>query len=637
MLRNVFIAILVLLSTGFAKARTNHLLPQPQQIAVKEGGRVFAMARKIVLSDPTDCWLLRSVLEENGCELVAKSKFRVEVRLVDEIAGSYDYRLDGYENEAYRLDVDENRISIEAVTPTGVIRAAQTLQQLAEGYQGRTGVEAVTITDWPAFKLRGFMHDTGRSFIPLDDLKRQIRLLSRFKVNTFHWHLTENQAWRFEVKSYPQLTSNAAMTRHKGGFYTQEQCRELEAYARLYGITVIPEIDMPGHSAAFERAMGHSMQTLQGMREMQTILSELAGAFPLAPYLHLGADEVNISMPNFIPAMTDWVHTLGRKVVVWNPTKADPAQADMVQLWSTAGRLVKGRPNIDCRYTYLNHFDSFADVAALYLSNIYYVSRGSEELAGAIACVWNDHVLPTPDDILRQNAFYPAVIALASRAWQGGGEHYIETSGVVSPAKNADFIGWEERFLFHKSHALSNEPIAYVRQSHVRWKVTYRHRTFDATGAAVYLNHTWRNVIPALLPPAEYGDTAWAETRVFSPQDQKVGALIELQNYSRSEQDSVPEYGYWDCKGSRLWLNGVEILAPIWKNHGQRVLSETPLADENMAARKPVILHLEEGWNTVRLQLPYGPTPGIRLNKWMFTFVFTDLEGRRALDLDYEP
>ncbi|MBO4486685.1 MAG: glycosyl hydrolase family 20, partial [Prevotella sp.] len=117
----------------------------------------------------------------------------------------------------------------------------------------------------------------------------------------------------------------------------------------------------------------------------------------------------------------------------------------------------------------------------------------------------------------------------------------------------------------------------------------------------------------------------------------KVGALIELQNYSRSEQDSVPEYGRWDCKGSRLWLNNVEILAPIWKNHGQRVDRETPLADENMAARKPVILHLEKGWNTVRMQLPYVPTPGIRLNKWMFTFVFTDPEGQRALDLDYDP
>ena len=637
MKRTILIAFVALLATGIAKARTNHLLPQPQQITAKAGGRLFALGRKVTLSDPTACWLLRQVLEENGCEVVAKSKYKVEVRLVDDIPGSYDYRLEGYENEAYRLDVSENLISIESVTPTGVIRAAQTLQQLAEGYQGRSGIEAVTITDWPAFKLRGFMHDTGRSFIPLDDLKRQIRLLSRFKVNTFHWHLTENQAWRFEVKGYPLLTSAASMTRHKGQFYTQKQCRELEAYARQYGITVIPEIDMPGHSGAFERAMGHPMQSEQGLREMKYILAELADAFPLAPYLHLGADEVNITMPAFIPAMIDWAHKLGRKVVVWNPTKADPSQADMVQLWSSSGRLVKGRPNIDCRYNYLNHFDSFADVAAIYLSNIYYVQRGSEELAGTISCVWNDHVLPTADDILRQNAFYPAVVASASRAWQGGGEQYIETLGVVSPAKHADFIGWEERFLFHKSHALSDEPIVYVRQSHVNWKVTYRGRNYQATGAGVYLNHTWRNVIPALLPQAQFGDTAWIETRVFSPDSQKVGALIELQNYSRSEQDSVPEYGRWDCKGSRLWLNNVEILAPIWKNHGQRVDRETPLADENMAARKPVILHLEKGWNTVRMQLPYVPTPGIRLNKWMFTFVFTDPEGQRALDLDYDP
>ena len=144
-------------------------------------------------------------------------------------------------------------------------------------------------------------------------------------------------------------------------------------------------------------------------------------------------------------------------------------------------------------------------------------------------------------------------------------------------------------------------------------------------------------MVPALLPPGQPGDTAWAETRVFSPDSQKVGALIELQNYSRSEQDSVPDYGRWDLKGSRIWLNGVEVLAPIWQHHARRLDNETPLADENMTARKPVILHLEKGWNTVRLLLPYGPAPGIRLNKWMFTFVFTDPEGRRALDLDYEP
>ncbi|MCR5130296.1 MAG: beta-N-acetylhexosaminidase [Prevotella sp.] len=639
MKRIILFAFAALLTIA-AEARIIHLLPRPQQLSEKPGAGYFALGRKVVVSDPTNCWLLQSFLEENGCKTAAKSKGRIEVKLVETIPGSYDYKLEGYENEAYRLEVDENLIKIEAVSPTGVIRAVQTLQQLAEGYQGRTAIEAVSITDWPAFKLRGYMHDCGRSFIPFDDLKRQLRLLSRFKVNTFHWHLTENQGWRFEVPLYPQLTSAASMTRHPGQYYTQEQCRELEALGRRYGIIVIPEIDMPGHSAAFERAMGHSMQTPQGMNEMKNALAELANAFPLAPYIHIGADEVNINMPEFVPTMVNWLHTMGRKVVMWNPTKAQPQLADMVQLWSTAGRLIKGRPNIDCRYNYLNHFDSFADVAAIYLSNIYYAERGSEELAGTMACTWNDHVLATSDDILRQNSFYPAVIASASRAWQGGGTRYIEERGCVLPSsgnEHDDFADWEQRFLFHKAHSLKDEPIVYVRQSHVNWRISYKGKDYDATGAGIYLNHTWGSIIPALLPKPEYGDTAFAYTQVYSPDSQKVGALIELQNYSRTEVDSVPQYGRWDCKGSRIWLNDVEIVAPIWKNYGKVIDRETPLADENMAARMPIILHLQKGWNTVRLTLPYTKVPGIRLNKWMFTFVFTDPEGQRALDLDYQP
>lgn len=632
-------------------ARVPHLLPRPQQLVEKTGAGRFVLSGEVQLSDPTHCRLLQRFLEEQGCVVMPAAsgrgrQKRVEVRLVNEISGSHDYRLDGYENEAYRLDVSETAITIEAVAPTGVIRAAQTLQQLAEGYQQLAAVEAVEITDWPAFKLRGFMHDTGRSFIPLDDLKRQLLLLSRFKVNTFHWHLTENQAWRFEVKSYPQLTSAASMTRHAGLYYTQEQCRELEEYAHELGITVIPEIDMPGHGAAFERAMGFSMQTPEGRSVLKTVLAELAGAFPLAPYVHIGTDETPITMPDLIPTMTRWIHALGRKVVVWNPTNANPSDADMVQLWGSAGKMVKGRPNIDCRYNYLNHFDAFADVAAIYLSNIYYARQGSEDLAGEVACVWNDHVLPTPDDILRQNAFYPAVIAAASRAWQGGGEQYIEEGGVAlsrlqslpnGQAQFDDFADWEERFIFHKSHALKGEPLVYVKQSHVNWRITYKDKTYPATGAGIYLRHTWGDIVPAVLPKPDYGDAAYAYTQVFSPDSQKVGALIEFQNYSRSEQDSVPEYGRWDLKGSRVWLNGVEVLAPIWHNHGQRVDNETPLADENMTARKPVILHLEKGWNTVYIELPWVPTPGIRLNKWMFTFVFTDPEGQRALDLEYNP
>ena len=241
-MRALLLIIAYFLAPNGTWARIPHLLPRPQIVVEapplslnerkEKGGRKkeegerrkekggrreergaekFLLGRRVSLEDPTDCWLLRHVLEENGCEVRGRRKEkggrreergekreggRIVVRMVERIDGSYDYQLVGYENEAYKLDVSEDLITIESVTPTGVIRAAQTLQQLAEGYVGRSAIEAVSITDWPAFKLRGFMHDKGRSFIPIDDLKRQIRLLSRFKINTFHWHLTENQAWR---------------------------------------------------------------------------------------------------------------------------------------------------------------------------------------------------------------------------------------------------------------------------------------------------------------------------------------------------------------------------------------------------------------------------------------------------------
>lgn len=634
----VLLGLLLSASYILANARVPHLLPRPQQLVENVGEKMFLLGQKVALSDPTNCRLLRDVFEENDCEIVEKSKGRVEVRLVDAISGAFDYRLDGYENEAYRLTVTEHLILIEAMTPTGVIRAAQTLQQLAEGYKARSAIEAVTITDWPAFKLRGFMHDCGRSFIPIDDLKRHIRQLSRFKINTFHWHLTENQAWRFEVKSYPQLTADTTMTRHAGQFYTQDECRELEVFARQFGIVVIPEIDIPGHSAAFRLAMGHDMQTRQGLNVLKSVLAEVVEAFPQAPYIHLGADEVKITMPELVPSLMAWVRSLGRKAVVWNPTAIDASQADMVQVWSRTGQMVSGRPNIDCRLNYLNHFDLFSDVAANYFRPIFDAEQGSEEMAGTIACVWNDHVLPSVADIERQNSFYVATIASAARAWQGGKPSFEgKNSSFLVPRISKEFTDFEDRFLFHKTHSLENEPIAYVRQSHLRWKVDFKGKTYEAMGATVYLNHTWRQHVEGLLPLGQTGDTAYVSTRVFSPEEQKVGALIEFQNYSRSDADTVPDYGRWDFRGSRIWLNGVEIIAPLWQHHGQRVGLETPLADENMAARKPFVLHLDKGWNTVKMVLPYAETPKIRLNKWMFTFVFTDLEGRRALDLDYAP
>ena len=674
MKRYIFTAIIALLgSTICTEAKIKELLPTPKFVK-QINSNSFDLRRKIKINDDSENVLLKKFIEKHGSTTNKKTAPEVTVKIVKNIQGSYDYPLHGYPDEAYYLKIEPQKITIEAVTPTGVTRATQTLMQLAEGYKkGEERLECVEIKDWPAFKLRGFMHDVGRSFIPIEEIKHQIELLSLFKINTFHFHLTENQAWRFEVKKYPQLTSDSSMTRFAGKYYTQEECSELEKFAAERGVTIIPEIDMPGHSQAFKRAMGHSMQSDRGVSELKDILEEVAATFPLAPYIHIGADEESITYPNFLETMSDKVHTLGKKVIVWNPIRgvkiSSNKGADMTQMWSTAGRKADGIPNIDCRYNYVNHFDVYADVAGIYKSNIYYSKQGNKEIAGTITALWNDRKLPDSKEIISQNNLYANTIASAERAWKGGGTEYIEKGGTTlrcHEKEYTEFADWERRFLFHKAHTLKNEPIPYVKQCNVHWCITeafpnggnadkilppekegikecytYEGKKYSvthATGAGIYLRHTWGGIIPTHFPAPQTNTTAYAWTYIYSPTAQKAGAQIEFQNYGRSERDLAPETGKWDRRGSRIWLNEKEIHAPAWKNSGKNIDNEQELLDENFTARPPVTIELKAGWNKVFMKLPNNPDGGVRLNKWMFTFVVTDCEGKNALEnIIYSP
>ena len=647
-----------------SSAKIEHLLPRPQQLTKQAGA--FALQRALRLEDATQTPLLRKVLSASGATFSESAQAVVRV-IVDKSLNTFDYPLAGFGNEGYQLDVSPHLITITVAEPIGVVRAAQTLHQLLLGTEGSPQIEALTMTDFPAFKVRGVMHDVGRSFIDIEELKRQIDLLAQFKVNVFHWHLTENQAWRFEVKAFPQLTSAAAMTRFPGKFYTQAECRELEEYAYERGVTIIPEIDMPGHSQAFVRAMGHDMQTEQGMQELQTILEEVAKVFVRAPYIHFGADEHTITYPNFLNTIIDKIHSLGKKAVVWNPINGVAIQnhkVDMTQMWSTRGKLVKGIPNIDCRYNYTNHFDVFADLVGIYKSSIYYAARGNAEIAGTISCPWNDRKLPTQDDILTQNNFYANALASAERGWIGGGKAYIEKGGVMLPSSGEEyeeFADWERRFLYHKATTLQQVSIPYVRQTNVQWAISeafpnngnaamkfppeteglkssyvYQGRTYTtgyATGAGIYLRHTWgEGTIPAFYAHPKENTTAYAWTYVYSPKAQDVGALIEIYNYGRSEKDLAPNNGHWDRMGAKIWLNDREIPAPSWKNSGKTSMTnEDLLEDENFTARPAAPISLKMGWNKVLLKLPFNPN-GTRLKKWMFTFVLTDKSGRNALE-----
>ena len=666
-----------------AMAGPDDLLPKPQSM-VLNGTESFVLGREVRLNDPTSCGLLAEVLAHYGCTFTDDEAAPVvHVELVSSIEDAFLHQVPLMPEEAYVLTITANEVRIQALEQTGVIRAAQTLNQLAEGTDaaGTASLQALTIKDWPAFKVRGFMHDVGRSFIPFEELKNEIDKLARFKVNVFHWHLTEKLAWRFEVKRYPQLTASENMIRYAGEYYTQDQCRELEEYAAERGITVIPEIDMPGHSDVFTKAMGFSMQTDQGVEALKRILDEVVEVFPNAPYIHIGGDEVTITYTDFLKTMANYVRGKGKKVVMWNRLVAGPPtaeQCDMTQMWATSGKVVGGLPNIDCRYNYTNHFDVYADLVGIYKSNIYYTQRGTADVSGTISAAWCDTKTESWQDIVQQNNIYANILASAERAWRGGGEQYIEVGGTTLPNSGAEyeeFADFERRFLFHKAHSLQNEPISYVKQSNVHWRIsdpfpnngdktmqfppellsedengvlpttfTYNGQEYGskiATGAGIYLRHIWHSVIPSWFSNPAYGQTAYAWTYVYSPVAQTVGAQVEFYTYSRSGGEKAPPAGEWDRRGSKLWVNGVEIAAPTWEQPDAAIPQDHAtqgLKNENLTARPVTPITLQAGWNKVLMRLPHAAASGTGRDKWQFTFVLTDAEGKNALDnIVYSP
>ena len=599
-------------------------------------------------------------------EIVEHSSSVIEVELVPSIE---EARLNGA--EAYRLSVSNKRIKIEAVTEQGVYWAMQTLRQLERKKGKRSSVAGCEIVDWPAFRIRGFMQDVGRSYISMEELKREIEILSRFKINVFHWHLTENQAWRLESKIFPMLNDSVNTIRMPGKYYTLEEARDLVDFCKKHQVLLIPEIDMPGHSAAFVRAFRHDMQSPEGMKILKLLLDEVCETFDV-PYLHIGTDEVEFTNPHFVPEIVAYVRSKGKKVISWNPGwHYKPGEIDMTHLWSYRGKAQPGIPAIDSKFHYLNHFDVFGDIVALYNSRIYDQAEGSEDIAGTILALWHDRLIDNEWNLVIENGLYPNMLAIAERAWRGGGTEYFDGLGTILPPEDTEafkeFADFEKRMLWHKEHTFKGYPFAYVKQTNVKWNITdafpnggdmdkvfppeqelkdtyhYNGNTYgvrQAIGAGIYLRHVWGDMVPAFYADPKENHTAYAYTWVYSPKDQEVGLWAEFQNYSRSEMDLAPLPDKWDYKGSRIWINDREILPPVWTATHKVKSYEVPLGNENCVGRVPLAVHLNKGWNKVFLKLPIGKfkMAETRLVKWMFTAVFVTPDGERAVEgLIYSP
>lgn len=307
----------------------------------------------------------------------------------------------------------------------------------------------------------------------------------------------------------------------------------------------------------------------------------------------------------------------------------------------------------------------------MYNSRIYNVEQGSDDIAGTILAIWNDRYVANERNIILENNFYPNMLAIAERAWKGGGTEYFDKNGTILPSEDSpefkEFADFENRMLWHKEHTFKGYPFAYVKQTNVKWNITdafpnggdlnkvfppeqelkdsylYEGKEYGvhpAIGAGIYLRHVWGKMVPTFYKDPQENHTAYAYTWVYSPKDQEVGLWAEFQNYGRSEMDLAPLQGKWDYKGSRIWINNEEIQPPVWTATHRTKSNEIALGNENCVARPPIAVHLNKGWNKVFLKLPVGKfnMPEVRLVKWMFTTVFVTPDGENAVDgLIYSP
>ena len=610
---------------------------------------VFWCMAGISANHPSSLLPLPQKYQFNGKK--SSGELTVEEKYVSQIEGAK------FQEEAYHLTVTGKRIILEATTPKGMYWGKQTLEQLKYTKNKKTYLPQCDITDWPAFRIRGFMHDVGRSYIPVEELKREISLLSRYKINVFHWHLTENQAWRLECKKYPQLNAPENMEREKGKYYTLDEARQLVEFCKQHQVLLIPEIDMPGHSAAFERTFKTDMQSEKGTQILKDIIDEVCETFDV-PYLHIGTDEVQFTNPDFVPMIVRYIRDKGKKVISYNPGwNYKPGEIDMMQLWSYRGKAQKGIPAIDCRFHYANHFDTYADLVAMFNSRIYNQTEGSDDLAGCIIAFWNDRFIDNTPQLLAENNFYPYMLTLAERAWRGGGNCYFDGKGTLlwedEPEQLAAFWEFEHRLLWQKKTWLKEVPFPYVRQTQSEWQITdafpnggdlnkvfppeekedsvYQfegktYKTRKIIGNGIYLRHVWGTLVPGFYANPQENHTAYATRWIYSPKERKTQLMLEFQNYSRSESDLAPRQGTWDYKCSRAWLNGKEIMPPVWENTNTERSNEITLKNENYVSRPAVDVTLKKGWNKLMLKLPVGKfsSKETRLAKWMFTAAFVD-------------
>ncbi|MGI8812644.1 MAG: family 20 glycosylhydrolase [Pyrinomonadaceae bacterium] len=363
----------------FAQHGEINIIPKPVSVERRSGFFVIDQKTKINAGKKQDLKLatvLNDYLTVNfGLTLGVTTKTPKNSREIV-FSKSDDYQII---NDGYTITINDKRIVLESATDAGRFYALQSLLQMFEKRDGEVvSVPNAVITDSSRFRYRGMHLDVGRHFMPMSFVKKYIDLMSQYKFNYFHWHLTEDQGWRIEIKKYPKLTEIGSkrpesvkernLSPYIGdgvpveGFYTQDEIRDVVAYAKARYITVIPEIELPGHSSAALAAypeLGckqdykYKVQTTWGIFKevycptektfqfLEDVLTETIALFPDSPYIHIGGDEVlkdfwkdspevkelmtkgNLKDEHevqsyFVRRMEKFINSKGKKIIGWD-------------------------------------------------------------------------------------------------------------------------------------------------------------------------------------------------------------------------------------------------------------------------------------------------------------------------------
>ena len=472
----VIVTSLVALSATLSRATppqspasrfVNTLMPQPAQLSTQEGQLTLTSSFTAITDHYRDARLEAAIARtldrlrtRTGLAIpTIPSASSSSGTLVVSVDGPGEAIQSDDEDESYSLEVTFSAALLHAATVIGAMRGLETLQQLVQSDATSYFVPAVSIRDTPRFRWRGLMIDCGRHFMPLDVIKRSLDGMAAVKLNVFHWHLSEDQGFRLESRAFPKLTGMGS----DGLFYTQEQAREIVAYARDRGIRVVPEFDVPGHTSAWfvgypdlasapdpfhiEREFGVFDPVMDPTRDstykfLDTFVAEMAAIFP-DRFMHIGGDENNGVEWKANPRIQTFMreHNLqntaalqnyfnqrllkilekhGKHMIGWDEILTPDLPKDIVvQSWrgfdSLAAGAKSGYNSILSAGYYLNLMSS---AEAHYLVDP--LSQANDltpeqqaRILGGEACMWTEQT--TPQDI--DSRIWPRAAAIAERLW----------------------------------------------------------------------------------------------------------------------------------------------------------------------------------------------------------------------------